>query len=146
MKAKVQSVFGAPFNIHGLGGVLTCGVTGMGAGLSHCSTVGRLPHSKSGLGLLAGFPASATVYCCVPRVQGGRDKYVFFSFPHVAVDAAGTVGNVSRAACPESHACGALLKVLSELNDGGDKDFNSHRPEECKMIMSSLPSPPPSFP
>ena len=28
-------VFGSSFNTNGLGGVLTCGVTGVGAGLSH---------------------------------------------------------------------------------------------------------------
>jgi hypothetical protein len=89
MKSKVQSLFGAPFNVHGLGAVLTCGVTGMGAGLSHC-----------------------------PRT-GGRQKYVFFSFPHIAVNAAGVVGEVSRPGCPHSHACGALLKVLGELKKAG---------------------------
>eukprot|EP00873_Tetraselmis_striata_P012561 jgi/Tetstr1/432825/TSEL_022176.t1 len=94
LKAKVQTVYGAPFNVHGLGGVLTCGVTGMGAGLSHC-----------------------------PRAAPGqREKYVFFSFPHIAVDAAGRVGEVSRAGCPGSHACGALLKVLGELRAEATSD------------------------
>lgn len=35
LKEKIESVFGSSFNTNGLGGVLTCGVTGMGAGLSH---------------------------------------------------------------------------------------------------------------
>ena len=35
LKDKIESVFGGSFNTNGLGGVLTCGVTGMGAGLSH---------------------------------------------------------------------------------------------------------------
>ena len=35
LKDKIESVFGSSFNTNGLGGVLTCGVTGMGAGLSH---------------------------------------------------------------------------------------------------------------
>jgi hypothetical protein len=39
LKHKIQPIFGAPFNVHGLGGVLTCGVTGMGAGLSHAPQV-----------------------------------------------------------------------------------------------------------
>jgi hypothetical protein len=44
----------------GLGGVLTCGVTGMGAGLSHS-----------------------------PVSPEGRERYVFFAFPHCAVDESG---------------------------------------------------------
>ncbi len=35
LKDKIESVFGGSFNTNGLGGVLTCGVTGIGAGLSH---------------------------------------------------------------------------------------------------------------
>lgn len=35
LKEKIESVFGSSFNTNGLGGVLTCGVTGMSAGLSH---------------------------------------------------------------------------------------------------------------
>ena len=35
LEDKIESVFGSCFSTHGLGGVLTCGVIGMGAGLSH---------------------------------------------------------------------------------------------------------------
>jgi hypothetical protein len=35
LKDKIEAVFGSSFNTNGLGGVLTCGVTGMGAGFSH---------------------------------------------------------------------------------------------------------------
>jgi hypothetical protein len=35
LKMKLDSVFGMSFNTNGLGGVLTCGVTGVKAGLSH---------------------------------------------------------------------------------------------------------------
>ncbi len=34
-KHKIDQVFGSSFSTHGLGGVLTCGVVGVGAGLSH---------------------------------------------------------------------------------------------------------------
>jgi len=44
-------------------------------------------------------------------------KYVFFSFPHVAVNASGELGKVSREARHDSHACGALLKVQGELQN-----------------------------
>lgn len=35
LKDKIEAVWGGSFNVNGLGGVLTCGVTGFGAGLSH---------------------------------------------------------------------------------------------------------------
>ena len=41
---------------------------------------------------------------------------VFFSFPHVAVNASGELGKVSREGRHDLHACGALLKAqMSEL-------------------------------
>lgn len=90
LKRKVMNVFGDPFNIVGLGGVITCGVTGLGAGLSHA-----------------------------PKRPGVREKYVFFSYPHVSVSSTGELGVVSRAARPGSHACGAILKVLGEVKKCG---------------------------
>ena len=38
LKDKIEAVFGSSFNTNGLGGVLTCGVIGMKAGLSHSPT------------------------------------------------------------------------------------------------------------
>lgn len=35
VKNKIDEVFGASFNTNGLGGIMTCGVTGIKAGLSH---------------------------------------------------------------------------------------------------------------
>lgn len=35
LKDKIEAVWGGSFNVNGLGGVITCGVTGFGAGLSH---------------------------------------------------------------------------------------------------------------
>eukprot|EP00967_Tisochrysis_lutea_P153197 scaffold301806_cov20-Tisochrysis_lutea.AAC.1 len=39
-KIEVRSVFGSCFATHGLGGVLTCGVIGIKAGLSHSPVMG----------------------------------------------------------------------------------------------------------
>ncbi len=44
LKDKIESVFGSSFNTNGLGAVLTCGVTGMGAGFSHSPISVRLSH------------------------------------------------------------------------------------------------------
>lgn len=46
LKEKIDAVWGGSFNTNGLGGVLTCGVTGVGAGLSH-SPVERVSSSSS---------------------------------------------------------------------------------------------------
>jgi len=50
----------------------------------------------------------------------GRERYVFFSFPHIGIDDSGEVGAISRPGRPKvSHACGALLKALSEVKSEG---------------------------
>ncbi len=54
LKHKIEEAFGSAFATNGLGGVLTCGVTGMGAGFSHS-----------------------------PLCSSGKERYVFFSFPHI---------------------------------------------------------------
>ena len=63
LKDKIESVFGSSFNTNGLGGVLTCGVTGMGAGLSHS------PICVSAWAGWAGVSATLTsAWCCTQLV------------------------------------------------------------------------------
>ncbi|KAL4419735.1 hypothetical protein ABPG75_006833 [Micractinium tetrahymenae] len=92
LKQKIDAVFGASFSTNGLGGVLTCGAVGMGAGFSHspiCSTT-------------------------------GKERYVFFSFPHISINSRGEVGPMSRPGRPgQSCACGALIKSWNELRSEG---------------------------
>ncbi|EIE22504.1 hypothetical protein COCSUDRAFT_16853 [Coccomyxa subellipsoidea C-169] len=92
LKQKLDGVFGSSFNTNGLGGVLTCGVTGVKAGLSHS-----------------------------PVSEGsGKERYVFMSFPHISVNAVGTVGAISRPGRPgQSCACGALNGALTDLKATG---------------------------
>jgi hypothetical protein len=66
VKDKIEAAFGSSFNTNGLGAILTCGVTGMKAGLSHSpvSAVRAVPVSWSLLGVRA---CGAMVYelvCC----------------------------------------------------------------------------------
>mmetsp|Transcript_26962 Transcript_26962/g.72852 ORF Transcript_26962/g.72852 Transcript_26962/m.72852 type:complete len:453 (-) Transcript_26962:483-1841(-) len=90
LEDKIESVFGSCFSTHGLGGVLTCGVIGIKAGLSHSP------------------------------VLGGKEQYVFFSFPHIAIDSAGGLGKISRPNRPDtSAACGALCACLGQLQAEG---------------------------
>lgn len=86
LKDKVEAVFGNSFNTNGLGGVLTCGTIGMNAGLSHA-----------------------------PQAQGtGKERYVFFAFPHIAIDSTGELGAISRPGRPGvSCACGAMAGALN---------------------------------
>jgi len=91
LEDKIESVFGSCFSTHGLGGILTCGVIGIKAGLSHSP------------------------------VQGGKERYVFFSFPHISIGSEGKVGGISRPKHPgaPSSACGALIACTSHLSASG---------------------------
>lgn len=90
LKTKIETVYGNSFSISGLGAILTCGVTGIKAGLSHTPIV------------------------------GGKERYLFFSFPHIGIDAKGQVGNISRPGHPgASGACGALKALNAQFNQDG---------------------------
>jgi len=90
VRHKVEELFPLSFNINGLGGGITCGVTGMGAGLSHS-----------------------------PQREG-RNRYVFFSFPHIAINSKGELGALSRPGQDAtSSACGALIAALGQLKAEG---------------------------
>ena len=92
LKHRIDHVFGSSFNTNGLGGVLTCGVTGVKAGLSHS-------------------PVSAS---------SGKERYVFLSFPHIAIDSEGSVGAIARPGRPGAGcACGALNAALIDIQAGG---------------------------
>ncbi|KAI7836363.1 hypothetical protein COHA_009756, partial [Chlorella ohadii] len=94
LKQRIEHVFGSSFSTNGLGGVLTCGVTGIGAGLSHS-----------------------------PLCESGKERYVFFSFPHISINASGEVGPMSRPGRPgQSCACGALIKSWNEIRSEGLHD------------------------
>jgi len=91
VKNKIDEVYGASFNTNGLGGVLTCGCTGMKAGFSHS-----------------------------PLCAQNKERYVFFSMPHIAVDSIGEVGTISRPGRPgKSAACGALIASLAQIRATG---------------------------
>jgi hypothetical protein len=91
LKHRIEEVFGSSFSTNGLGGVLTCGVTGMGAGFSHS-----------------------------PLCSSNKERYVFFSFPHISINSKGEVGPMSRPGRPgQSCACGALIKATNEIKSEG---------------------------
>ncbi len=85
----VQAAWGEAFNFSSLGGMLFLGKTGFLAAQHH-----------------------APLY-------GGRERYVFFAMPHIAIDAQGEVGVCYRPGRQEpSGACGALLAFRREMLSG----------------------------
>lgn len=89
LQSKIDSVFGDSFHTNSLGGVVTCGTTGLRAFMSHSPTT-------------------------------DREKYVFFCFPHIAIDHKGAIGVIHRPhRCGESHACGALQASLRQIQEKG---------------------------
>jgi hypothetical protein len=90
---SVESVWGKPFDVGSLAGMVMVGSTGLKAALSH-----------------------------VPG-EDGRHRFVAFCFPHIGVDDSGTIGRVQRRGMSrESSACGALVGFRDELATGR-RDF-----------------------
>ena len=101
-RRKVENVYGMPFITQGLGAVMTTGKTGFGAGLHHA------PLEK----------------------QGAKERVIFFSFPHIAIDADGEVGSVHRPGrCGQSNACGALIGALKTFQGQAAKVGTVEVPE-----------------
>lgn len=85
----IQAKFASSFTFSSLGGSLTCGKTGFSAAHHHAPIV------------------------------NGREKYVYFAMPHIAIDAFGDVGVVRRPGrTKESTACGALVAFRSQILSG----------------------------
>lgn len=86
----ISSVWGQPFSIGALGGMVFLGRTGLSAALSH-----------------------------VPG-EDGRHRFVVYCLPHIGIDSDGTVGRVQRRGMSRaSTACGALDAFRRQLVDGG---------------------------
>lgn len=103
------------FNLNGLAGILTCGKTGIGAALSHSPTL------------------------------HGREKYVFISFTHIAIDSAGNIGHICRRGRhTTSGACGALQAALRKSQSTPieelKRELGSHDADdpEFSMLMGRL--------
>lgn len=69
-------------------------------------------------------------------VQGsGKERYVFMSFPHISINAAGDVGAISRPGRPgQSCACGALNGALSDIKASGLK-ANCKKPGGARTLL-----------
>lgn len=91
LKKMVEQVYGASFTTTGLGGILTCGQTGMGAGLSHS-----------------------------PVAEKERYLFLSYPHIGIHPNLAEGVGLVPRKGRSDhGTACGALIKCLKDLKTEG---------------------------
>ena len=76
--------------------------------------------------VLAGKTGFGAAEAHSPIGEDGRERYVFFATPHVAVGQAGAVGEVARQGRQQpSSGCGALISVLTDiLEDRLDSSFD----------------------
>lgn len=87
--AQVRRKWGEAFNFSGLGGMLFLGRTGFAAAHSHAPVV------------------------------NGRERYIYYVMPHIAISDLGEIGVCSRnGRVAPSAACGALMAFLNELESG----------------------------
>jgi hypothetical protein len=106
LKTAIHDIFGYSLDVDGLGGVVTAGTTGLSAGFSHAPT----------------------------DFATGRERYVLFALPHIAIDSEGKVGSVIRTGrTTQSCACGALIKMqplFKQYKDGSLQAGTIHE-ETC---------------
>lgn len=86
---RLHHAWNGVFNFSSLAGMLYLGVTGFQAAHHHA-----------------------------PNTDG-RERYVYFAFPHIAIDENGAFGNCRRTGRQAlSQACGALIKILQDRSGG----------------------------
>ncbi len=79
--------------------------------------------------------------CLLLPQTSGKERYVFFSFPHIGIDSKGVVGNISRPGrAGMSCACGAVIKCLGDIKAEG-LTCNCKEPGgECALHASPSPA------
>jgi len=104
LKTAIHDIFGYSLDVDGLGGVITAGTTGLGAGFSHAPI----------------------------DFATGRERYVLFALPHIAIDAEGKIGSVIRSGrAQQSCACGALVKMQPLFKQYKEGTLNRESEETC---------------
>lgn len=89
LRSIIKHVWGEAFNLSSLAGMFTAGKTGLKAATHHA-----------------------------PRIDG-RERYVYYVMPHIAINEDGKTGFCKRKGIKEeSSACGALCLFLDELRKG----------------------------
>lgn len=87
--ALVREAWGEPFDLSSLAGMFFAGRTGLNAAMHHAP------------------------------ISGGKERYVFYALPHIAIDSEGRIGVCRRRGRKElSTACGALDAIQKEMASG----------------------------
>ena len=85
-------------------------------------------------------PPGSSVTSLSDGVQkSSKERYIFFSFPHVAVDPKGGLGSIQRPgreAC--SSACGALKAALGHFQGAGVLGQAGGEPHCCTAMLDVL--------
>jgi len=85
----LEFIWGNTFDLTSLAGMVLCGKTGIRAAISHAP------------------------------VRDNTERYLFFCGPHIAIHKNGSLGPMHRHGRQiDSHACGSLLGILSEIQAG----------------------------
>jgi hypothetical protein len=87
LRGIIRRVWGEAFNLSSLGGMFFAGKTALRAAMHHS-----------------------------PK-EDGKERYVYYALPHIAIDEEGRMGFCRRKGIEESHACGALCGFLGELQE-----------------------------
>ena len=88
LRSIIKHVWGEAFNLSSLAGMFTAGKTGLSAAIHHAPVV------------------------------NGKERYVYYALPHIAIGAKGQLGVCKRRGRKEtSSACGALNVFLKELSN-----------------------------
>jgi hypothetical protein len=107
--ALVEEKWGEAFNLCSLAGMFFAGKTGLKAAMHHA-----------------------------PIVKG-KERYVFYALPHIAIDAKGQLGVCKRKGRKaDSHACGALNVFLSELKNRKTTFTIDNEDIELSLIKTRL--------
>ncbi|MBI4844349.1 MAG: hypothetical protein HY809_08525 [Nitrospirae bacterium] len=89
LRSIIKHMWGEAFNLSSLGGMFFAGQTGLAAAMHHA-----------------------------PNVEG-RERYVYYALPHIAIDKDGRLGACMRTGREEeSAACGALVAFQKEMTKG----------------------------
>lgn len=107
----IKDIWGEAFNLSSLAGMFFAGQTGLIAAMHHA-----------------------------PNVEG-KERYVFYALPHIAIDAEGNLGVCKRTGREgESTACGALNVLQKEISLKVQK-FNSSKVQNTKPLNHETAKP-----
>lgn len=105
----IKSKWGEAFNLCSLAAMFFAGKTGLKAAMHHSPVV------------------------------GGKERYVFYALPHIAIGSKGQLGVCKRIGRKEdSNACGALNVFLNELRGGRTRVAMDGEDVELSLIRTRL--------